>query len=98
AFMEAHHAPPEARDAIRFRHGLATWTFDEALEAADRLIPLAAERVNWVSPDELRAGAAVAHLLRHDPASARAVLDRLAKVSTMAPGDLRLRLLYAYAN
>jgi len=96
AFMARHGAPAESWDALRFRHGLATWDCDEALETADRLIPLAGTRPAWVNPDELRAGVAVCRLLRHDPAGARIALNRLRATSTMDPGDVRLRLLESH--
>jgi hypothetical protein len=98
AFMRTHAAPGEAWDALRFRHGLATWNFAEALEPADRLVPLAVQQLHWVSPDELRAGAAVAHLLQSDPEGARRALDRLKTVSSMGPDDVRLRLLHAFVE
>jgi hypothetical protein len=94
-FMTRHDAPPEAWAAIRFRHCLATWNFEECLEASDRLIPLARKQVHWMHPDELRLGATVARLLQRDPKGARDALDQLAGVSTMQPDDVRARLLRA---
>jgi spermidine synthase len=94
AFMDAHGAPPEAWDAVRFRHGVAVWNFDEALQAGDRLLPLAAKRIHWVPPDELRAGVVVGFLLRHEPAAARDMLDRLRAVGG-STDEVAVRLLYA---
>ena len=98
AFINSHGAPLEAWDALRFRHGLASWNFDEVIASAARLVPMAEQRNHWIDPDELRAGTAVAHLLRGNSAGAREVLGRLESVSTMSPDDVRVRLLYAFAD
>jgi hypothetical protein len=96
--MRSHGAPPEAQDALHFRHGVATWRFDEVVDAASRLITLAEQHTHWIDPDELRAGAVIAHVLRGDPAHAREVLRRLESVSTIGSEDLRARLLYAIVD
>jgi hypothetical protein len=98
AFMKKHAAPSEAWDAIRFRHGLATWDFEQAAETAARLIPLAAEQKPWVDADELRAGATMSRLRRGDPAGAREALKRLRNAGKIRVGDVRMALLESYVD
>jgi len=97
-FMRSHAAPREVWDALHFRHGVATWSFDEVIDTASRLIPLAEQHNHWIDPDELRAATVVARLLRGDPAGARDVLGRLESVSTLSPDDVRVRLLHAFVD
>ena len=97
-FMRSHAAPREVWDALHFRHGVATWNFDEVIDTASRLIPLAEQRNHWIDPDELRAATVVARLLRGDSAGARDVLGRLESVSTMSPDDVRVQLLHAFVD
>ncbi len=95
-FMDRHHAPQAARDAVAFRHGLASWNFAEAAAAGQRLLPVALKEHRWISADELRDGLVFARLHLRDAGGARLALDTLAKFSARPAGDLRSQLLGAY--
>jgi hypothetical protein len=95
-FMDRHQAPAAARDAIAFRHALATWKFADAVAAADRLLPAAVADGRWISADDLRDGTVMAKLHVGEAAGARKYLDLLAPYSTRRPDDLRNRILESY--
>ena len=97
-FMERHHAPKPARDVVAFRHGIASWNFAEADDAAGRLLPVVLAEHRWMSPDELRDGLVIARLHLGNAAGARQALESLEKFSTRPAGDLRSMLLKAYVN
>jgi hypothetical protein len=95
-FMERHRAPAPAKDVLAFRHGIASWNFAEANNAADRLMPVVLKEHKWIAPDELRDGLVIARLHLHDAAGARQAYDTLKKFSNRPAGDLRSLLLGAY--
>jgi spermidine synthase len=95
-FLDRHAAPEPARDVVRFRHGVASWRFAEAADAAARLLPLATRGSQWIPADELRDGAVLANLHLGQVAAARAIFDTLQGWSLRKPDDLRTRLLEAY--
>ena len=97
-FLERHHAPAVVRDLLAFRHGIRTWDFAQAAGAADRLMPVVVAQHRWITADELRDGAVMAHLHAGNVASARTVLDSLRRFSVRQPGDLRSELLGAYVR
>ena len=85
-FLERHQAPAVARDLLAFRHGIRAWDFAQAAAAADRLMPVVIEQRRWITADELRDGAVMAHLHTGNVAGARAALDALARFSARRPG------------
>ena len=95
-FLERHRAPPVMRDLLDFRHGIRAWNFAQAAGAADRLMPVVMEQRRWITADELRDGAVMAHLHTGNVAAARGVFDTLRRFSTRRPDDLRSELLGAY--
>jgi hypothetical protein len=95
-FLERHQAPPVMRDLLDFRHGIRAWNFAQAAGAADRLMPVVMEQRRWITADELRDGAVMAHLHTGNVAAARDVFDTLRRFSTRRPDDLRSELLGAY--
>jgi spermidine synthase len=95
-FLERHRAPESARDVVRFRHGLASWRFAEAADAAARLLPLAERGGQWIPADELRDGGVIANLHLGNVPAARRIYDDLREWSLRKPDDLRSRLLEAY--
>jgi hypothetical protein len=97
-FLERHQAPTVARDLLAFRHGIRAWDFAQAAAAADRLMPVVMEQRRWITADELRDGAVMAHLHTGNVAGARAALDALGRFSARRPGDLRSELLAAYVR
>jgi hypothetical protein len=95
-YVDRHGGPAVARDVLDFRHGLATWNFVEASQAADRLLPVVRREHRWIDGDDFRDGAVMAKLQTGDVAAARVLLDSLASLSTRPRDDLRSRLLEAY--
>jgi hypothetical protein len=97
-FMDRHRAPQPARDVVAFRQGIDSWNFPQAVQAAERLLPLAAGGHRWMAPDDLRDGMVIAQLHLGDTQGARRSLEALAKFSTRKPGDLRSLLLQSYVR
>jgi spermidine synthase len=97
-FAERHHAPAVVRDLLAFRHGIRTWDFAQAAGAADRLMPVVMDQHRWITADELRDGAVMAHLHTGNVTGARKLLDALERFSIRRPGDLRSELLGAYVR
>jgi len=95
-YLDRHQAPADVRSAVQFRHGIAAWNFGEAAKAAEPLVAAALDRRSWISPDELRDGAAVARLLTRDVTGARTVFESLAPYSRRPEGDFRTALLASY--
>ncbi|MEP6620844.1 MAG: fused MFS/spermidine synthase [bacterium] len=95
-YLDAQHAPTEARATIAFLHGLAAWDFAEASRAAGVLVPLAVKGDLWMPADELREGAVLARLKLGDVRGARSVFDALAPRSARDVNDVRPQLLNAW--
>jgi hypothetical protein len=95
-FLELVDAPGFVRDAIAFRHGLATWDFQLVSQAGERMLQSVVNRENRIPPDDYLDGMVVAKLRLGDVRSARRIFDQVAPLSSRAPTDLRLRLLNAY--
>ena len=96
AYLDRTHAPPTARAAIDFLHGLATWDYAQAARAADPLVAEAGRGQLWLDGDELRDGAVIAKLGVGDRAGARAAFRGLISRSARKITDLRTRLLFSY--
>jgi hypothetical protein len=96
AYLDRVHAPPTARAAVDFLHGLATWDYAQAARAADPLIAEAGMGELWLDGDELRDGAVIAKLAVGDRAGARAAFRGLISQSARKITDLRTRLLFSY--
>jgi hypothetical protein len=96
AYLDHVHAPPTARAAIDFLHGLATWDYAQAARAADPLIADEVKGELWLDGDQLRDGAVVAKLAVGDRRGAGAAFHALIRRSARTITDLRTRLLYSY--
>jgi predicted membrane-bound spermidine synthase len=95
AFLERAAAPPPARAAVDFRHGLTLLDWERTAEAADRLIARAAAGERWVDPSTLLDGAVLAYVRTGRPNAARAALSLLVPRTGRPPEHLRHRLLDA---
>jgi predicted membrane-bound spermidine synthase len=95
-YMDAQHAPADARASVAFMHGLAAWDFAEVSRAAAVLIPLAVKTDLWMPVDELREGTVVARLKLGDVHGARAAFDALSSKSARDANDVRPQLLEAW--
>jgi len=89
-------APREARAAVDFLHGLASWNYSQAAPAADVLLGAASKGDFWLSPDLLGEGAVVAYLKTNNIAAARAAYGLVAGSATRDAHDLRRELLAAW--
>jgi predicted membrane-bound spermidine synthase len=98
AALVRSRAPVEARAAVAFMHGLASWDFAEASRAAGPLLTAARQGDYWLPPDLLRDGTVLARLRTHDVRGARAALDALASASSRTRNDLRAQLLTAWVR
>ena len=79
AYVARANAPPHARAAVDFVHGLAAWNFPQASAAADTLIAdVAHDSLPWLGVNELRNGAVVARISLGDFAGATAAFRTLA--------------------
>jgi hypothetical protein len=94
--MDRYQAPSVVRDVVAFRRAIASWRFAEAIEIAERLLPVVTTERRWIGADELRDGLVFAKLHLRDVSGARRRLYGLAPFSTRGPGDLRSQLLEAY--
>ena len=94
-YLDRQSPPPEARAAVQFLHGLASWDFSEAARAAEPLLAAASRGDYWLSPDLLREGTVVARLRTGDVAGARAAYLMLGQGSSRSPNDVRPQLLRA---
>jgi predicted membrane-bound spermidine synthase len=88
-------APPSARAAADFLHGIAVWDWPAVAGAAEVLISAANAGETWMLPEMLRDGAVVARLKLGDPSGARQAFDRFTTES-LEWRDLRARLLDAH--
>ena len=92
-YLARARAPEVVLASAQFMHALATWDFQRASQAADRLMADQTLGTGWLPPDMLRDGAVVAKLRIGDVPGARRIFDRL----TYAGSDeLWPRLLEAY--
>jgi hypothetical protein len=78
-YLDAAHAPSDARAAVDFTHGLAAWNFTQASQAADTLITeFLRDSLPWIDFNELRDGAVVARMKLGDLEGARRAFKALA--------------------
>ena len=94
--MDRHAAPAPVRDVVAFRHAIAIWSFTQASEVGERLMPLIARGERWMPADELRDGLLMARLHIKDVKGARRAFDALTPLSARAPSELRSQLLSSY--
>jgi hypothetical protein len=95
-FLERVDAPQVARDVVAFRQGLATWDFEEAAQAGDRLYSSVFDGEGFLPVDEYLDGIVIAKLRGGDAGAARRIFDSLLPAGRRPRGDLRLLLLDAY--
>ncbi|NUO62249.1 MAG: fused MFS/spermidine synthase [Gemmatimonadaceae bacterium] len=96
-YLERHPtAPREARAAVDFLHGLASWDYPRSASAANVLLDAASRGDFWLSPDLLGDGAVVAYLKSGNLAAARAAYPLVAGSTTRGEHDLRRELLGAW--
>jgi spermidine synthase len=97
AYLTRARAPKEARDAVDFMHGLATWSWDEVDHAGESLVAtLETRRQSWAPTQLLREGLAVSRLMHGDKHGVSAVFHRLARYSD-GPATFRDRVIAAHA-
>ena len=78
-YLDAAHAPADARAAVDFTHGLAAWNFTQASAAADTLIAeFLHDSLPWMDIADLRDGTVVARMQLGDLAGARRAFKALA--------------------
>jgi hypothetical protein len=83
---------------VKFRRGLATWSFAEAAAAGERLMSMAVNSRSWISGDELRDGLVMSRLHLQDIKGARQALQTLQRFSRRPATDVRSQLLSAYVE
>jgi hypothetical protein len=83
---------------VDFIHGLAAWDFREATRAADVLLERRVAGEEWLPPDVLANGAAVAHIKVGDTKGAFAAMEvvrRFTADTSYRPQTLQERALAA---
>ncbi|MEP6494224.1 MAG: fused MFS/spermidine synthase [bacterium] len=97
-YLARTNAPPLARQAVDFLHGLAVWDFAEVSRAADPLMAAANTGELWLDADVLRDGVVMAKLAMGDKTAAREAFRELIPKSSRTITDLRTRMLFAYIS
>lgn len=95
-YMSARGAPPGVRAAIDFRHGLATWDFAKAADAARQLSRLGSGEQRWLPAAELRDGAVIALLAEGAVEEARSAYAMFTPRVGDSRDDLRSWLVNAH--
>jgi spermidine synthase len=85
-YLRTVGAPAPAVAAVELLHGLAAWDWPQVKRSAALLAAEAKAGRPWVSSEELRNGAVVAHLLTGDVAGARRAFDQLSPAVPAEPG------------
>lgn len=92
-FADRAGAPPQARAAIDFLHGIGSWNWSEAV-AASKVVLAAPQSSEWVPDLLLRNGAAVSYIMLKDTTGAKSVLRTFARRTN--EDRFRERLIAAY--
>ena len=95
-FLDAQHAPADARATLRFMHAIASYDWKHAAAEVAELVKAREGGITWMSEDLFRDGATIAFLHTGDVAKARATFDRMAEFVARKPDDLRVRLVAAH--
>jgi spermidine synthase len=95
-FLEAQHAPADAKAAWRFLHAAAGYQWVAAAAEVDPLVAARVREHRWLDDDLLRDAAVIALIKTGAPARARGVFDQLNEFVSRKPADLRVRLLDAH--
>ncbi len=94
-FAKAQNAPADAMAAIKFMHGVSTYSWLEASSQVDALLFAIENDLKWVDPDTFRDGAVVSLLRTGQYTKARTVFNRMAERVARKQNDLRVRMLGA---
>ena len=97
-YMDRHRAPPGARAAIDFLHGLAAWDFTKSSKSAELLLDLASRGDFWLRPELLGEATVAARLRLGDIEGARYALGLVHASDARMDGDLRPQLLDAWVR
>ncbi len=97
-FLDRHDAPDAVRDVIAFRHGTATWDFDEVSRAADALLPGVMADDGWIFAEDVLYGGTVAKLRLGDVDGAVELWELLGRRVRRDGFDLRFALLKSYLD
>jgi predicted membrane-bound spermidine synthase len=95
-YLDAQQAPPDARAAWRFLHGISGYDWQEAATAAQIVYRARKQERSWLNADFFRDAAATAMLKTGKPDEARTIFNGMAEYATRKNEDLRVRLLEAY--
>jgi hypothetical protein len=95
-FLDAQHAPADAKATLRFMHAIASYDWAHAVPEVAELVKAREGGISWMSEDVFRDGATIALLHTGDVAKARAVFDRMAEFVARKPDDLRVRIVAAH--
>ncbi|MFQ5535932.1 MAG: fused MFS/spermidine synthase [Gemmatimonadota bacterium] len=96
SFLARTDAPAPVRAAVHLRHGMATWDFSEAAEAADLLLEEADEGRWWARPTALLDASVLTYLKTGRPDRARRAFRALAGRVGREADNLRTLLLQAW--
>ena len=98
AYLDAAGAPPEAREALHFVHGLAAYDWREANTAARALREDVARGDRWVDAELLLDGSVVSALRAGDVAGSRQALGQMRTLVRRRTEDVRDPLLASWVQ
>lgn len=95
-FLDAQHAPPEAKATLRFMHAIASYDWQHAVPEIAILRKANETGIAWMNADVFRDGATIAYLHTGEAEKARGIFDVMGAFVARKPDDLRVRLLAAH--
>jgi spermidine synthase len=95
-YLDAQHAPADARAAWRFLHGISAYDWSAAAHDAVIVYHARKNERAWLNNDMFRDAAVTALLKVGNIDMARTVFDGMSEYATRKPDDLRVWLLEAY--
>ena len=95
-FLDAQHAPADAKSTLRFMHAIASYDWKHAVAEIEELRKARENGITWMSEDLFRDGATIALLHTGEAGKARALFDRMGEFVARKPDDLRVRLVAAH--
>jgi spermidine synthase len=95
-FLDAQHAPADAKATLRFMHAIASYDWKHAVLEIDQLQKAREAGITWMSEDLFRDGGTIALLHTGNVAKARTLFDRMSEFVARKPDDLRVRLVAAH--
>ena len=85
AFLDRTHPPAEARAAVEFLHGMASWDWAQVQRASEPLRKALLERRAWLDPQMVREVSVIGRLRSGDVEGAASTIRRFSAAATQPP-------------